>query len=71
MISPQESWTRIKVEILLGEEGVVPTSIGEVLKFLVESVHGENTHVVLESEPMVGYIVSVDPVLKSVGKQVL
>ena len=36
----------------------------------MESVHTENTHVVLESEPMVGYIVSVDPVLKSVGKQV-
>ena len=36
----------------------------------MESVHTENTHVVLESEPMVGYIVSVDPLLKSVGRQV-
>ena len=37
---------------------------------LVKSVHTENTHVVLESEAMVGYLVSDDPVLKSVGKQV-
>ena len=55
---------------ILGEEGVVPTSIGEVMNSLVKSVHTENTHVVLESEAMVGYLVSDDPVLKSVGKQV-
>ena len=40
------------------------------MKFLEDSVHIENTHVVLESEAMVGYLVSDDPVLKSVGKQV-
>ena len=55
---------------LLGEEGVIPNGESEYLRFMVESVFTENTHVVMRQKPYVGWYGLDHPVLKSVGKQV-
>ena len=55
---------------LLGEEGVIPNGGSELLRFLVESVFTENTHVAMLLKPYVDWYGLDHPVLKSVGKQV-
>ena len=42
-----------------------------MFKFLVESVYAENTHIILQMKQYVVAYAPLDPMIKSVGKQVV
>ena len=53
-----------------GHEGAMYKSTKEAMDLLVEKVYSDSTHVILLAKPTVGWIPTINPVLKSVGKQV-